>query len=518
LNEFSKLAEDFSLLARLINFGETSTDGDVASNIENFFTTMNDCETMQVPGSAATVIHAGEVVLQKAFGKSDLVNNVDTTLDTVFGIGSTTKALTAFVIGSLVDEGALQWDTEIRDVIPRWYSPSARDNERVDATLEDALTHRMDLLKNNNKWFFNISTEDARVITRDWKETFPQIQHFRYDFEYFNFGYTLAGAVASTVTNKNIHELIRERFFAKLGLTSGVYTTTAEALQNPALYAYPYALDADYNVVPLPREGNTVLDGAVAAAGSVYMSIKSLTTYLTSMQTGLSEVVSPDSFKRITYPRQDTFPTNGFVLPLHLWFHSYGHGWLQGTYRGERFIWHNGGTVGHTTLMMVFPDQKISIGVLTNQLAITSLTHILFGLYSFDQIMGYDSLFTPDNICSRASATPVGGPELWAGLTTTVTNPNRYAGTYCNCDGWKKLYVTKGPVDTVSLAVGIAKGLLRQQDGNSFLWFGEDWCEPEEYTVRFADGGVYVNLNKEDGDQLEVFFKKIHSHGHCHCQ
>jgi CubicO group peptidase (beta-lactamase class C family) len=101
-----------------------ATHDDLVANLELFFTSMNGCETMQVPGSAVTVIKEGTVVLEKAYGKSDLENNVDATVDTVFGIGSTTKAITGFIVGSLVDDGKFAFDTKISDVIPDWYSTS----------------------------------------------------------------------------------------------------------------------------------------------------------------------------------------------------------------------------------------------------------------------------------------------------------------------------------------------------------------------------------------------------------
>jgi CubicO group peptidase (beta-lactamase class C family) len=428
---------------------------------------------------------------------------------TLSGIGSTTKALTASVLGSLVDEGRLSWSTLFSDIFPE--GSSSRPN--FDATLEDALTHRLGLRKNNKLWFFNISGDPASV-TRTWANYFPSVLPLRYQWDYHNFGFALAGAVASRVTQKDLYSLYRERIFFPLNLTSGVYATAREALAQPALYAFPYARNSAGNIVPLPRDANTVIDGAVAGAGSVQMSIRAVTKYLNATQNGLSPVLSPSSFTRITSPRHSTFPNDGYVSYLNFWFHAYGYGWVVGNYRGFKFIWHAGGTIGHTTCFMTFPELKISVGVLTNQFKIDPFGHILFALYAFDQLQGFPSLITPDNICSVAFTAPVAGPELWGALNTTLADPSPYPGLYCHCL-WRTANVTKVGSNSLSLTLGAAKGLLYPQQGTTFKWFGEEWVDPEEMTVRFDSNGLYINLNKEEATpQPDVYFQRGNN---CNC-
>ena len=72
----------------------------------------------QVPGLAVAIVKGGEVVYAKGFGYRDVEKKLPVTADTLFAIGSTTKAFTAFILGTLVDEGKLDWDEPVRTFLP----------------------------------------------------------------------------------------------------------------------------------------------------------------------------------------------------------------------------------------------------------------------------------------------------------------------------------------------------------------------------------------------------------------
>ena len=73
----------------------------------------------EVPGLAIAVVKNGEVILAQGFGMRDVDKKLPVTPKTLFAIGSCTKAFTTFVMGTLVDEGKLDWDTPVRTYHPR---------------------------------------------------------------------------------------------------------------------------------------------------------------------------------------------------------------------------------------------------------------------------------------------------------------------------------------------------------------------------------------------------------------
>src|SRR6516165_5240701 len=83
----------------------------------------------EVPGCAIAAVKDGTVVLASGWGKRDLAADLPVTADTLFAIGSTTKAFTATTIGALVADGLLDWDRPLRDYAPgvRLHDPFVSD-------------------------------------------------------------------------------------------------------------------------------------------------------------------------------------------------------------------------------------------------------------------------------------------------------------------------------------------------------------------------------------------------------
>jgi CubicO group peptidase (beta-lactamase class C family) len=72
----------------------------------------------EVPGCAIAAVRGGDVVLAAGWGLRDLGTELPVTPDTLFAIGSTTKAFTAATVGALVDDGMLDWERPLRDYLP----------------------------------------------------------------------------------------------------------------------------------------------------------------------------------------------------------------------------------------------------------------------------------------------------------------------------------------------------------------------------------------------------------------
>ncbi|MEE4329910.1 MAG: serine hydrolase domain-containing protein, partial [Wenzhouxiangella sp.] len=75
-------------------------------------------EDFNVPGLGIAVVAGGEVVYARGFGYRDLDDELPMTPDTLFAIGSTTKAMTNAVLGMLADEGLMDWDEPVRGYLP----------------------------------------------------------------------------------------------------------------------------------------------------------------------------------------------------------------------------------------------------------------------------------------------------------------------------------------------------------------------------------------------------------------
>src|SRR5579859_2685916 len=88
--------------------------------------------TMQdwkVPGLAIAIVKDGELVFSQGFGKRDVEQNLEVTPQTLFPIGSATKAFTTMAIALLADEGKLDWDVPVKEYLPTFklYDPFATE-------------------------------------------------------------------------------------------------------------------------------------------------------------------------------------------------------------------------------------------------------------------------------------------------------------------------------------------------------------------------------------------------------
>jgi CubicO group peptidase (beta-lactamase class C family) len=90
---------------------------------------------------SASVTIAGELVFLDAVGLRDTVQNLDATNQTLFGIGSTTKAFTAMLVSMMVEEGRLKWTDHVADHLPGFALYDEFANAR--ATVIDLLAHRV---------------------------------------------------------------------------------------------------------------------------------------------------------------------------------------------------------------------------------------------------------------------------------------------------------------------------------------------------------------------------------------
>src|SRR6185503_4374497 len=110
--------------------------------------TMPDWKT---PGLAIAVVKDGEVVFAHGYGVRELGKPDPVDTGTLFAIGSTTKAMTAALVGMLVDEHSVEWDAPVTRYLP-WFQLKDPAVTR-ELTVRDLLTHRAGLGNADYLWY-----------------------------------------------------------------------------------------------------------------------------------------------------------------------------------------------------------------------------------------------------------------------------------------------------------------------------------------------------------------------------
>jgi len=329
----------------------------------------------KVPGLGLGILHNGTIVLEKGYGYRNLEDKLPFTTKTLFPIGSTSKSFTALSLAILKDKGKLDWDDRVRQYLPSYELSDPVASERM--TIRDLLLHRSGLARNDMMWY-------RSGFTR--KQIFDRLKYlsmgkgFRNEFDYNNLGYMTAGYLAGEVAGSTWEDLVRSSILTPLGMTTTNFSDT-ESAKSPD-YALPYD-EINGKVERIPFASTE----AIGPAGSVHSSIDEMLRYaemlLAHGKYEGKQIVSEANLKTIQSPQivmgaPSPYPEQSAP--------SYGMAWVIQTYRGHRFVWHNGGIDGFYTLLALLPDDNVAVVIFTNRLDRPAAEVLLRNV--FDRMLG----------------------------------------------------------------------------------------------------------------------------------
>ncbi len=315
-------------------------------------------EDFNVPGLAIAVVAGGEVVYAEGFGYRDVDNELPMTSDTLFAIGSTTKAMTVTVLGMLVDEGKIDWDTPLRIYLPGFRLSDPLTTERI--TPRDLVTHRSGLPRHDLVWYNNNEATREDVVTR--LAYLELTEDLRAKFQYNNLMFMTAGYLTGQLSGKSWEEVVRERLFEPLGMQRSNFSV--EDSKKDADYSLPYRENDDDEIELIPFRNIDL----VGPAGSVNSSVNEMARWLIfnlrGGKVGDRQLINPTTLGDIHSPQMTTGATPDRP---DISVSTYGMGWSITTYRGHRRISHGGGIDGFITSVMFFPDDDLGLVVFNNR-------------------------------------------------------------------------------------------------------------------------------------------------------
>ncbi len=312
-------------------------------------------EDWEVPGASVVIVHQGEVVFMDGFGMRDLEKELPVTEDTLFGIGSSTKAFTAVLLLSQVEEGKLALDKPVQD-----YWPGFTLEDRLAAsmvTARDLLSHRAGLPRYDATFMFHPMLNQQHV-KQNLRHMAP-VKDLRSDFLYSNYGYLLAGDLFEEVSGMSWEEGIQRIIFDPLGMTGS--NLTLQQLKTAPDFARGY-YPGEEQFVEVPY-----LDaGAMAPAGSINAGAADMAQWLKFnldvIEEGASKPISSLGLQAMQTP---VIPTAPRVGP-HVTHQGYGLGWLVESYRGVYRVHHGGVVPGYSAMVSFLPEEGIGVAVLCN--------------------------------------------------------------------------------------------------------------------------------------------------------
>jgi len=311
-------------------------------------------------GLAVAVVEKGKTIYTKGFGYRDYENKIPVDTQTVFGIGSCTKAFTGALFGILAEQNKLQLSDS-----PIKYIPELKFfNEEMDADVQikNLLAHTSGMPAT--------STESSAVLfgTSNKNDLIPRLQYLPpsaevgASFMYNNMIYTLAGIVTERVTSRSWEENITDLIFEPIEMSNS-YSNVYEAAKGPN-FSFGYAVDSitgPGRVLPehIPMR---------SAGGNIYSSVEDMAKWVSVWMNKGSykgkQLLSEAYIKEATSKMQsmsNEAPTDTTDVAY------YGYGWMNNMYNGHLKIEHSGGISGYTSNVVMFPQDHLAIVVLSNQ-------------------------------------------------------------------------------------------------------------------------------------------------------
>ncbi len=308
------------------------------------------------PGLAIAVVKDGRMVFARGYGVRRLGRAAAVDEDTVFAIGSLTKAFTAASAAMLVDEGKLDWDGRVIDFLPgfRMYDPWVTREMR----LRDLMCHRSGLPAYGGDLMVFGSTYGREELLRRVRYLKPA-SSFRSKFAYSNLMFLAAGEVVEAAAGVRWDDFVAQRIFAPLGMSRSNTSVTKLAGEGDVAYPNGY-IGGESREVERRNADN------IGPAGSINSTARDMARWM-MLQLGRGQYDGRRLFSEKTsremWEVQTPRPVEGADAPL---FNGYGLGWGVSEYRGRKMLSHAGGLAGMTSFIALLPEEKLGVVVLTN--------------------------------------------------------------------------------------------------------------------------------------------------------
>jgi CubicO group peptidase (beta-lactamase class C family) len=313
--------------------------GSNADELDDFV--REEREAKKIPGMVVAVIKNGKVDRVVTSGVANLDLDVPVKRDTVFEIGSMTKAFTAELIMMLEEEGKLSVDDKISK-----YVDGAPELWK-DITIKHLLTHtsglpnytslRPELILSGKRMTYDEMFE----LVKDLPLDFPVGEKYQYS----NTGYYLLGHIIEKVAEKSYTDYLTQKILLPLEMTKTYPQRARGVIKNRATGYMVFGISP--SLMPFIDA-----DGAYSA-GNLVSTVDDLAKWDKALLEG--KLLKPETREKMYK-----------ITPIKDGISTYAFGWDVSDVAGHKARQHGGGTGGFSSYILRLPDDKLCVVVLSN--------------------------------------------------------------------------------------------------------------------------------------------------------
>lgn len=408
-------------------------DAEIIAALEDFIAI--NLPLTEVPGMALAIVQDGEIVYANGYGVRSLDSDEPVDADTYMMIGSITKSMTTMMMATLVDDGAMAWDTPAVEILPTFAVADPALSEQI--TMENLVCACTGVPRRDMELIFN-ANELSGEDTVEALTTFRFFTDFGEAFQYSNQmvaagGYLAAIAAGGTygTLDADYFAAMQARVFDPIDMPRTTFDFAT--VQTDDNYALPHGAGFDETgayYLTLPIETEELLL-PVAPAGALWSTANDMARYIiTQMNQGVSpdgeQVVSAENLLTTWQPQVSISATV-----------SYGLGLIVGDYKGAPLVTHGGNTFGFTAESAFLPAHGLGIVVLTNGQAANSLAEgvrtrlfeLVFGIEPSEAQADLDFLLAQADQLEPELLASVGAYDAEAAAALVGTYSNEALGT-----------------------------------------------------------------------------------------
>jgi CubicO group peptidase (beta-lactamase class C family) len=304
-----------------------------------------------VPGGSLS-IYDGAETLECAAGILNVRTGLAATTDSLFLVGSITKPFTATLVLGLVQDGKLDLDDRVLDVLPELRFASGIDPAPM--TISHLLTHSCGI-ESDNFADFGRGDDALRRFVASMAE-FELVHEPGSRFSYSNSGYSILGRIVEAITGQSYAQALRERVLDPLGLERAT-TFAEEAILYPAAIGHYPGPDGVEPASVWTTSRACEPEGMICAPSGEILRLG--LDHLHAYRGGSSGLLAPAT-ARLVHERAVAVP------PVALPQTHQGLGWATFASRGGHVVGHDGSITGQAGVLRVDLERGTGVALLTN--------------------------------------------------------------------------------------------------------------------------------------------------------
>jgi len=323
----------------------------------------NELNDWGVPGAAVAVVKDGKIIYLKGYGVKKAGGSDPVTADTVFQIGSTSKAFTSALVAMEVDSGRMTWHDPVIQYVPDFQMKDPWVTKEF--TITDLLSQRSGLPDHWGTELGGLGFNRSEMI-HALRYVEPKTS-FRSTYMYQNAPFLVAAAAVENTSKKSWEENVNERIFVPLEMKSA--STGQDAfIASPdrvSLHWNDLQDDGTYGPVVADSSPYMVFTTAMAPAGGINANVKDMANWaIFQLGNGTyngKRLMSTENLDYLHTPRTPVYEVANATKDY------YCQGWLYEEVPGyPPVIWHDGETYGNHAMVMLVPSENLGIVVLSN--------------------------------------------------------------------------------------------------------------------------------------------------------